>query len=547
MEPVSPDWGTHQLSEFLAAVSSFPDERSARAGALERAAEALEAELAVIVANHRPVSAIGAGIDHPDVFAVIQSDRGRERFVTTDLLGECALAGADMEDGNGSRLLLARSQGTPFDRQEQVLISNMGRTLGLVLKMLRVLEAERTIATELRERQNLLERMARIQRSISHRAPLQEVLDSITAGLQELTGDELIGLRLVDPEDPRVLVVVSMNGVPERIRSQITRIPAGRGVGGLAFTKEELVVIDDYAGDDRSLQAFADDGLTAAMAAPVYENGRVAGSLVTATYRPDRTYSESEQDVLLAMAEFASIALTDSKTLEAMREAQRAKDLFLAMVSHELKTPLTVIMGALHTVAQRGADLDPALTQELLRTGLERGQDLQKMIDTLLKGTKAELAGERRHVRLPQMIARALRGFEAIRPVALAELPDVPLLVDDSAIQQIAGVLIENAIAHSPLGTEIGVSATVDGGAATISVSNRGELPESGLDGLFEPFRRGDGATSSGVGLGLYIAGRLARSIGGQLSAVSGDGLVRFSLTFPVGVEPGVRLDASRC
>ena len=206
--PKTSDWGTQQLSEFLASIAAFQDERSALVGATDRAVQALGAEAGAIVRDSRTLAVVGLPEDDSGTSAILAAFRDRLGTVALDRLGECALVYADLEDGTGSHLLLARS-GPDFDRQERVLISNMGRVLGLVLRMLRTLEAEREAAAHLRERQLLLERLSKIQRSISHRAPLQEVLDTITEGIRVLTGDEVSGLKLLDPEDPGFVSVVS--------------------------------------------------------------------------------------------------------------------------------------------------------------------------------------------------------------------------------------------------------------------------------------------------------------------------------------------------
>ena len=538
MSRAASDWGTHQLSEFLASVTAFQDEPSALLGATERAAEALEAEIAVTVRGSQILALVGLSNDDPRVAAVLEANEAGERSVTLDGLGVCSLVSSDLEDGTGSYLVLARTGPSRFDGQEVVLVSNMGRTLGLVMRMLRTLEAERLAASRLRERQQLLERLSKIQRSISRRAPLQEVLDTITEGIRELTGDEISGLRLFDPDDPGFLVLASASGVRGGILEQIRRSPVGEGAGGRAAAEGRLVIIDNCSSAPGTVGEFAEDGMQSAMAAPVYQDGAIAGSLVSASYKPGRTYSEDEQEILLAIAEFASIALTDAKTVEEMNEARQAKEMFLAMVSHELKTPLTVMMGALRTVEARTDSLSASVRDELLRAALSRGRDLQRLIEMLLKGARAELAGARRHIQLGDLVASSIKGFEAVRPIQSTMHPAVPLLVDDDAVVQILGVFIENAIAHSPEGSTITVESLVEPPGASITIRNEGSLPDD-LDPeeLFKPFQRGADATSSGVGLGLYIARQLAESLGGTVDVERGTEDVAFILWFPTGVK----------
>lgn len=387
----------------------------------------------------------------------------------------------------------------------------------------------------LKERQRLLERLVRIQRSVSHRAPLQEVLDAITQGAADLLGDEIAGIRLIDPEDPAYVNLVSVVGVTPQQFEVLKRGPVGEGAGGRAVAENRLVIIHNYDKASTAIPVLAADRLQAAMAAPVREGGKVVGSLVVATHAARRTYSSEEQEALLSLAEHASLALTDSKMIEAMREAQHAKDMFLAMVSHELKTPLTVIMGTLKTFQRHAASMRPELRDEMLHSAFDRGRELERLIDRLLQGSRAELAGFKQHVFLPDLVAEATRGFHQMTRLRIEPVPEVFVYTDSVAVQKIVGILLENAVSHSPKESEILVEAHPDQVEVLITVTNAGSLPE-GLDHstLFLPFHRGPDVRSTGVGLGLYIASRLALSSDGKISASSAAGKVSFTLTLPL-------------
>lgn len=214
------------------------------------------------------------------------------------------------------------------------------------------------------------------------------------------------------------------------------------------------------------------------MAAPVHRQGRVAGSLALGSHEPGRRFSAEEQDVLLAFAEHASLALTDASTVEELREAQHAKDLFLAMVSHELKTPLTVIMGTLRTLERRDA-LPAEVRTRLLAAAFQRGRDLERLIDRLLQGSRAELAAERHSVALPELVAGAVDGFQATGRLVQGPVADVEVPVDAEAVRRVVGILLENAVAHAPEGTEIAVEAAVAGGSCASPCATRAACPRS--------------------------------------------------------------------
>jgi signal transduction histidine kinase len=527
-------WSSQHLSEFLAGVTAFQDEHSAFQAAVRWAGEALGAEIGMIVDRGHVIASAGLAEEDARGAAINDAHRGGRSVVTLPDIGVCGLIYAGLEEGLDTHLVLARSGPVGFSRDEAALLGNMARSLCLVVKMLRTLEAERAASALLLERQQLFERLSKIQRSISHRAPLQEVLDAITEGTRALIRGDTVGLRFIDPNDRGFLYLASSHGVDEPMLEQIRRGPIREGAGGRAVTEGRLVIIENYTTATNTVGQLAEQGLQSAMAAPVYQEGEIVGSLVTASYEVGRTYSESEKEVLLAMAAYASIAVTDAKTVAAMKEARQAKEMFLAMVSHELKTPLTVMMGALHTVERRGDAIDKKLRDELLHSALKRGHDLQRLIEMLLKGARAELAEAGRNVRLSDLIGSALKGFDAVRPITIETHSDLSIFVDDAAVAQILGVFLDNAIAHSPEGTPITVTSWIEENRVSISVRNEGRFaPGTDLEELFKPFHRGSDATSSGVGLGLYIARQLAEALEGRVDVESEED-VSFVLSFPV-------------
>lgn len=538
-----------RLTELLAAVSESADDAEALAQGAQHTVAALGADLVVVI-NQGCVTAraVRNGRAPADKVLLDLTAQDGER-VGLGSLGALWFTVVPLRRP-GMRLVVGRASGM-LRASEIRLVRDLEQGFALGLRMGRATREERRLREQserqaqenlrllasLRERSLLLERLARIQRSISHHAPLQEVFDAITMGAQELLGPDVVGLRLLDPQDERMLVLISSCGVSERVIERMMRMPVGQGAGGRAVVEQQLVIIEHYDRAENVHPALAADGLQSAMAAPVHERGRIVGSLSVASYTPARRYSRMEQEFLLAFAEHASLALTDARTIADLREAQHAKELFLAMASHELKTPLTVIMGTLRTLECRASTLPDEIRTSLLSSAFQRGRDLERLIDRLLCGARAELASQPQPVRLPELIHQAVQGFETFRPLRVGDAPDVRLLVDVEAVIGVVGILLENAVTHAPVGSEIAVDARVNGENVLVAVRNAGALP-NGLDSslLFEPFQRGPDATSSGVGLGLSIAARLARSAGGSIDVDSGAGQVTFTLRLPYDV-----------
>src|SRR5205807_8127901 len=121
---------------------------------------------------------------------------------------------------------------------------------------------------------------------------------------------EVVGLRMVDPDAPDMLLLVAARGLSEEVSRRLWRLPvAGGGVCQLAFRRDRLEVMNDYAGNPNALTDFVDDAIVSAMAAPVHEGGRVVGSLAIGTHRPDRVYGAADQEALQVFAEQVSLAV----------------------------------------------------------------------------------------------------------------------------------------------------------------------------------------------------------------------------------------------
>jgi PAS domain S-box-containing protein len=354
------NWSTQQLTGFLATVSSASDERTASRLAVERAAEALEAEVAALVRHGEVYVSIGFPSDPALERALVDVAEGRTTMLVAPGLGNCSALRIAVEDGTPAALVLARSTGGGFAVDELHLGRGMARVLGLSLRQFRLAAEERRqrhaaeiqselnqrLLESLQERQELLERLSRIQRSIAHGADRGDVLEAICQGARELLGDEVAGVRLLAPDDPSVLELVAVIGRDaDVVRGE--RSPVGVGLGGRAMAEGKLVVVQNYQHDPTGLDAYRDRGIESGMAAPVHEQGRVVGSLVVASYSRGRRYTAIERDMLMAFADHASLALSDSRRIEAMRErdAERIQARFRALVQNS-SDMITVIAPA---------------------------------------------------------------------------------------------------------------------------------------------------------------------------------------------------------
>jgi signal transduction histidine kinase len=248
--------------------------------------------------------------------------------------------------------------------------------------------------------------------------------------------------------------------------------------------------------------------------------------------------------------------------LASMRAADRAKDEFIAIISHELRTPMTSILGWTRMLALGALDED---TRREALDALERSTLAQaKLIEDLLDESRiaaGKLRLDLRSLDLRDLVASALSlarpAAEAKQVRLQAHCGDEALNVfgDPSRLQQAAGNLIANAIKFTPEGGRVQVALGRDGPDAVLEVIDNGRgISPALLPHIFERFRQGENEKverQSGLGLGLSITRHLVEMHGGSVTASSrgqGQGAI-FALRLPLhesGITGAItRRDAS--
>ncbi len=252
----------------------------------------------------------------------------------------------------------------------------------------------------------------------------------------------------------------------------------------------------------------------------------------------------------LASAGGAVLVLHDTTDL---RRLERLRQDFVANVSHELKTPLSVIKACVETLLD-GAAADPEHRGRFLERIGDQSDRLYALILDLLSLARIEAgeeAFELRAVPLGPAVAECLERHraraEAKRQHLAAEPPagEAPAAhVDEEALGQILDNLVENAIKYTPEGSRIVVRWRADDGQVRLEVEDNGPgIPEADLPRIFERFYRVDKARSremGGTGLGLAIVKHLAQAMKGGVRATSrlGHGTT-FSVSLPQAPEIG--------
>jgi PAS domain S-box-containing protein len=227
------------------------------------------------------------------------------------------------------------------------------------------------------------------------------------------------------------------------------------------------------------------------------------------------------------------------------REVERLKDDFVATVSHELRTPLTPIKGWAATMLQLGDRLDERQRDEGVKAILRHAERLEQLITNILEVTRIERGVLERHdtvVDVAGVVEKVVADFRTSYPKREIHLDvegtELRTRGDELWTEQIVTNLVSNALKYAPPAEPVEVCVGRTNGDITVMVTDRGPgISAHDMELIFERFKRlGDHMTrtTSGSGLGLYIARQLAHAVGGRLGVRSAPGGgATFELSLP--------------
>jgi signal transduction histidine kinase len=284
-------------------------------------------------------------------------------------------------------------------------------------------------------------------------------------------------------------------------------------------------------------------GIKTVIFAPLLWEGRGMGAIFVGRDQVS-SFSEKEIALLRTFADQAAIAIENARLVKELEAASRHKSEFLANMSHELRTPLNAIIGFTRIVMRRSREaLEPKQYENLERI-LTSSEQLLALINSILDLSKVEAGRVELHpgeVGLAPVLEQCMRTVEPLAKVALmkefdGELPR--MYVDEEKLRQIVINLLSNAVKFTERGA-IRVKAQAANGSVAIAVSDTGiGIAPDKLELVFQEFEQADASSTrvyGGTGLGLAIARRLARLMGGDITAESipGSGST-FRLTLPL-------------
>ncbi|WP_343213391.1 ATP-binding protein [Archangium violaceum] len=427
-----------------------------------------------------------------------------------------------------------------------------GETLGVGVTVLDTTE-EKRVEGGLRF---LAEATTRLSSSLDLRATLESTARVVAEQLADYC---LVDVRSEDGQRlERMAVAARQPGTSPHLEEAMRMAPPPRPgsplwevlKSGRPWLLSEVTeaMLDTAASQDEHLRVLRELRPRSVMMVPLIARERTLGVLTVLSLETARRYTERDLGFLEDLAWRAALAVDNATLFQQAARAVEARDEFVAIATHELRTPLSALSLQLVSL-QRAVDAGNMPTPERLKQSLVMAQRqterLEQLVNHLLDVSRistGRLELELEEVDLSEVVRRLVMRFEeklaeaGCVAVVDADAP-VRARVDRLRVEQVLMNLLSNAMKYAP-GQPVELSVARQGTEAVLGVRDYGPgiSPEAQAR-VFERYQRASGRHSrESLGLGLYVARQLARAHGGELSVEStpGQGSL-FRLRLPLG------------
>ena len=287
-------------------------------------------------------------------------------------------------------------------------------------------------------------------------------------------------------------------------------------------------------------------------ALPLTRGGRVLGVLRIVAGEP---LEQQDLQALATASELLGSTLANAEAfarqqvlVERMRSVDELKTIFLATASHELRTPVTAIVGFTGLLLQQWDTMDPTQGRQFLERVLSNAKGLETLIEQLLDFSRLERGLHPAGTELLDLGARVRAVLDEQPGVFFGHELRCDLAAgctvrgSDSAVERIVTNLVGNAAKYSPAGTKITVTVRADEDRSVLVVDDEGSgVPEADRERVFSRFFRGSGdsvTSTRGAGIGLAIVAEYAASMSGTATVQAApSGGARFIVSFPTASE----------
>ena len=463
-----------------------------------------------IAAEKRPV--VLDDVDHAHVLNPILRAKGIKSMFGVPLIVEGEVSGV-LHVGS----LVPRD----FRNDEIELLQLVADRAALAIQHARAFEAERFA------RQRIENVQAVTDAALAH-LEVEELLRVLLPRIRSILRADTCAVLLLD-EESNELVARAALGIEEEVG---VRIPVGAGFAGKVAAEGEPMVIDvdEYEVYNPILRQ---KHLKSMLGVPLIVRGISLGVLHVGTLEP-REFTRDDVELLQLVGERVAIAIERARLHEELVQLDQLKLNFVAIASHELRTPATSVYGVLKTLAERGDELTPELREELLQAGVEQGERLRRLLEELLDLSRLDaraIGVEPRPVVLKAVLADVVDGVLPSSGAVELDIPDdLAAVVDPLVLDRVISNLLANAARYGL--PPIRIEAQQRDRHLRVTVEDSGPgIPEELEGRIFDRFARGKGET--GHGLGLAIARAYAQAHGGDLVYDPRARGARFELLIP--------------
>ena len=349
--------------------------------------------------------------------------------------------------------------------------------------------------------------------------------------VREASGDiRRIAVKHLDPRMEAAVVEMYRRFPPTE--GKLYGAPRVLATGEPMWAPDFDAIVDSVAWNAEHASLLRGLGLHSFICVPMRSHGRMLGALTFATAESGRVYQELHRAAAEDLAARAAIAIDNAQLVEALREADRRKDEFIAIMAHELRNPLAPLRTAVDLLRANPAMHPQA---QWINDVVDRQVRLMsRLVDDLLDMSRIT-SGKIELRRAPVALATAIEEGVQSSHAALARgghrlrmnLPPEPLVLDADLVRlaQVFSNLIHNAVKYSDPDGFIDVAATRDGEQAVVCIADSGiGIPPAMLERIFDTFVQVEGAgrrSQGGLGIGLTLVRRLVELHGGSISAHS--------------------------
>jgi len=410
------------------------------------------------------------------------------------------------------------------------LVKRLGREAAIAEARAREAEALRD---ELGRRVDVLEAATRCARALASSLDLDQAFSAFIRELRALVAFERVTLVLVEKGRAEVIAVAG------RGTDRVFPPGSARPVAGSVL--EEVLEGKLVYRESIDPPAYPEEvellslGLRSRVLAPLQVGPRTIGMLGLVRAEAN-AFAPAELELISLLGRLVATAVQNIRAYEAERstadELRRLSALradFVSLVSHELRSPMSAVIGAARTLQGRWRELTPEQRESFLALIGDETSRLARLIDDVLDTSRIE-AGTFSFTFSDVDLAELLRDVIAAAEFAQDEVEltaDVGALPrvrgDRERLRQVIQNLVDNAVKYSSVGGRVRVSATADDGHVLIDVADQGPgIPPEDRELIFQEFGRSSSGTAKpGSGLGLFIARSIAEAHGGTLGVDS--------------------------